>query len=407
MATAPDIEAPESALESFRARARDWLAANFPPSLKGKDNAMSAVEGPTEETPEQRAWREAIGAKGWGVPTWPKEYGGGGLDRAEARVLQEEMQRAGAWNPIGGMGVMMFGPTLLEYGSEEQKKEHIPAIARGEVRWCQGYSEPGAGSDLASLQTFAADAGDHYVVNGQKTWTSGGQWADKCFMLVRTDKTKKHEGITFLLVDMDTPGIEVRPIELISGFSPFCETFFTDVRVPKANRVGAEGQGWTIGKRLLQHERNSLSGGGSAAGRLFAQGVPLSQIAKQYVGVDEQGRIADADLRTRIARHEMDLRAFLLTLRRSALEAKSNQGPSAATSIMKNVGARIIQERSELLIEIRGFAGLGWEGEGFGEDELKDVRSWLFGKAVSIYGGSSEIQNNVIAKRILGMLDHQ
>ncbi len=407
MASASEIDAPPDALAAFRAEVRDWLAANFPPSLKGRDNAMSAVEGPTEEDEEQRAWREAIGAKGWGVPTWPSDYGGGGLSRAEARVLQEEMARIGAWNPIGGMGVMMFGPTLLEYGSEEQKREHIPAIARGEVRWCQGYSEPGAGSDLASLQTFAEDRGDHYLVNGQKTWTSGGQWADKCFMLVRTDKTKKHEGITFLLVDMDSPGVEVRPIELISGFSPFCETFFTDVKVPKANRVGEEGQGWTIGKRLLQHERNSLSGGGSASGRLFAAGAPLSQIAKQAIGVDAEGRLADAELRGKIVRHEMDIRAFMATLRRSALEAKSNQGPSAATSIMKNVGARIIQDRAELLIEIRGMAGLGWEGEGFDEAALKDTRAWLFGKAVSIYGGSSEIQNNVIAKRILGMLDHQ
>ncbi|MGK6355067.1 acyl-CoA dehydrogenase family protein [Sphingomonas sp. DT-207] len=406
MATAPEIEAPANPLDAFRAEVREWLAVHFPPSLKGRDNAMSAVEGPTEEDAEQRAWRVAMGEKGWGVPTWPKEYGGGGLSRAEARVLQEEMARIGAWNPIGGMGVMMFGPTLLEYGSEEQKREHIPAIARGEVRWCQGYSEPGAGSDLASLQTFAEDRGDHYLVNGQKTWTSGGQWADKCFMLVRTDKTKKHEGITFLLCDMDAPGVEVRPIRLISGSSPFCETFFTDVKVPKANRVGEEGQGWTIGKRLLQHERTSLSGGGSAAGRMFA-GTSLSQIAKKYVGVDEQGRIADAELRNRIVRHEMDLRAFMLTLRRAGLEAKSNQGPSAASSIMKNVGARIMQERSELLIEIRGMAGLGWEGEGFGEEELRDVRGWLFGKAVSIYGGSTEIQNNVIAKRILGMLDHQ
>lgn len=406
MATAPDTEALADPIDAFRAEARAWLAANFPPSLKGKDNAMSAVEGPHEENEEERAWRAAMGAKGWGVPTWPAEYGGGGLSRAQARVLQEEMARIGAWNPIGGMGVMMFGPTLLEYGSEAQKREHIPPIARGEVRWCQGYSEPGAGSDLASLQTFAEDRGDHYVVNGQKTWTSGGQWADKCFMLVRTDKTKKHEGITFLLVDMDTPGVEVRPIRMISGASPFCETFFTDVRVPKANRVGEEGQGWTIGKRLLQHERTSLSGGGSSAGRMFA-GMPLSAIAKKHVGTDAEGRISDADLRQRIVRHEMDLRAFLLTLRRASLEAKSNQGPSAASSIMKNVGARIMQERSELLIEIRGFAGLGWEGEGFEEDALKDVRSWLFGKAVSIYGGSTEIQNNVIAKRILGMLDHQ
>jgi alkylation response protein AidB-like acyl-CoA dehydrogenase len=405
MATA-EIDTPVDAIEAFRGHVREWLGAHFPPALKGKDNAMSAVEGPQESTPEESAWQQAMGEKGWGVPTWPKEYGGGGLSRGEARVLQEEMARIGAWNPIGGMGVMMFGPTLLEYGSEEQKREHIPAIAKGIVRWCQGYSEPGAGSDLASLQCFAEDGGDHYVVNGQKTWTSGGQWADKCFMLVRTDKTKKHEGITFLLCDMDTPGVEVKPIRLISGSSPFCETFFTDVKVPKANRVGEEGQGWTIGKRLLQHERSSLSGGGSAAGRMFS-GAPLGQLAKKYVGVDEQGRIADADLRSRIVRHEMDLRAFMLTLRRASAEARSNQGPSAATSIMKNVGARIMQERSELLIEIRGLAGLGWEGEGFDEEAIKDVRTWLFGKAVSIYGGSTEIQNNVIAKRILGMLDHQ
>lgn len=406
MASAAELDSPADALEAFRAEVREWLAANFPATLRGQDNAMSAVEGPTEDTPEQAEWKKAMGAKGWGVPTWPAEYGGGGLSAAEARVLQVEMARVGAWNPIGGMGVMMFGPTLLEYGSEEQKRAHIPSIARGEIRWCQGYSEPGAGSDLASLQTFAEDHGDHYVVNGQKTWTSGGQWADKCFMLVRTDKTKKHEGITFLLCDMDAPGVEVRPIRLISGSSPFCETFFTDVKIPKSNRVGEEGQGWTIGKRLLQHERSSLSGGGSTAGRMFT-GTPLSTLAKKHVGVDGEGRIADADLRTRIIRHEMDLRAFLLTLRRAALEAKAGQGPSATSSIMKNVGARIMQERSELLIEIRGLAGLGWEGEGFEEEALRDVRSWLFGKAVSIYGGSTEIQNNVIAKRILGMLDHQ
>ncbi|MCW3836764.1 acyl-CoA dehydrogenase family protein [Sphingomonas canadensis] len=406
MATAPEVEAPADPLEAFRAQARAWLAENFPPALKGKDNSMSAVEGPTELNADEAAWKQAMGEKGWGVPTWPAEYGGGGLDRAEARVLAEEMGRIGAWNPIGGMGVMMFGPTLLEYGSEAQKREHIPPIVRGEIRWCQGYSEPNAGSDLANLQTFAEDRGDHYVVNGQKTWTSGGQWADKCFALVRTDKSKKHEGISFLLIDMDTPGVEVRPIRLISGSSPFCETFFTDVKVPKANLVGRVGEGWTIGKRLLQHERSSLSGGGSTAGRMFL-GEPISSIAKRWLGTDDQGRIADLDLRTRIVRHEMDLRAFLLTLRRAQLEAKSNQGPSATSSIMKNVGARIMQERSELLIEIRGLAGLGWEGEGFGEEELKDVRTWLFGKAVSIYGGSTEIQNNVIAKRILGMLDHQ
>ncbi|MDQ2879643.1 MAG: acyl-CoA dehydrogenase family protein [Pseudomonadota bacterium] len=405
MATAADLDRPADTLDAFRDEARAWLAAHFPPALKGKDNAMSAVDGPTALSPDEEAWKKAMGDKGWGVPAWPADYGGGGLSKAEARVLQQEMDRIGAWNPIGGMGVMMFGPTLLEYGSEGQKREHIPAIAKGEVRWCQGYSEPGAGSDLASLQMFAEDKGDHYLVNGQKTWTSGGQWADKCFALVRTDKTKKHEGISFLLIDMTAPGVEVKPIQLISGSSPFCETFFTDVKVPKGNLVGREGEGWTIGKRLLQHERQNLSGGGSTAARLFG-GKPLADLAKEYRG-EENGRIADADLRTRIVRHEMDKRAFALTLRRAQRDAKSNQGPSAATSIFKNVGARITQDRAELGIEIMGLAGLGWEGEGFGEDELAQTRTWLWGKAVSIYGGSSEIQNNVIAKRILGMLDHQ
>lgn len=405
MATLAEDAATADSTDAFRAEARAWLAANFPPSLKGKDNGMSAVEGPQELSADELAWKAAMGEKGWGVPTWPAAYGGGGLSRAEARVLDQEMARIGAWNPIGGMGVMMFGPTLLEYGSEAQKHEHIPAIARGEVRWCQGYSEPNAGSDLANLQTFAEDHGDHYIVNGQKTWTSGGQWADKCFALVRTDKSNKHGGITFVLIDMRDPGVEVRPIRLISGQSPFCETFFTNVKVPKSDRVGEEGQGWTIGKRLLQHERSSLSGGGSTASRLFA-GKPLSDMAKQYRG-EADGKVADSDLRMRIVRHEMDKRAFALTLRRAALESKANQGPSAATSIMKNVGARITQTRAELAIEIMGMQGLGWEGEGFTATELEQTRTWLWGKAVSIYGGSTEIQNNIVAKRILGMLDHQ
>ena len=406
MATAPELDRAADSTAAFREEARAWLEANFPQSLRGRDNSMATVEGGGEESADETAWRKAMGEKGWGVPTWPKQYGGGGLSRAETRVLQEEMGKVGAYNPIGGMGVMMFGPTLLEYGTEEQKQEHIPSIATGEVRWCQGYSEPGAGSDLASLQTFGEDKGDHYVVNGQKTWTSGGQWADKCFALVRTDKTKKHEGITFMLIDMKDPGVEVRPIRLISGQSPFCETFFNDVKVPKGNVVGQPGQGWTIGKRLLQHERSSLSGGSGSASRMNA-GKGVIDLAKDYRGTDEKGRLNDGDLRMRLVRHEMDSRAFALTLRRAALEAKSNQGPSAATSIMKNVGARLTQDRAELSIEVMGMQGLGWEGEGFTPGELAQTRNWLWGKAVSIYGGSTEIQNNIISKRILGMLDHQ
>ena len=388
--------------ELFRTEARTWLEENFPPSMKNVDLAMS-VETPTGDA---RLWKERIGAKGWGTPTWPKAYGGGGLTSAEARILQQEMAKIGARNPIGGMGVMMFGPTLLEYGTEEQKQRHIPSIVTGEIRWCQGYSEPGAGSDLAALQTKAEDMGDHFLVNGQKVWTSGAQYADWCFCLVRTDPNHKHEGISFVLFDMKTPGVEVRPIKLISGASPFCETFLTDVKVPKENLVGPLNGGWTIGKRLLQHERNSLSGGGGSAGR-FAAGKPIDELAKEYIGVDETGRIADPDLRSRIIRHQMEAKAFMLTLARAAAESKGNQSPSSATSIMKNVGSKVGQERAELAVEIMGSNGLGWEGEGFSEDELNQTRNWLGGKATTIYGGSAEIQNNIIAKRILGLLDHQ
>ena len=403
MATQPDIDL-HSEEEAFRTEVQQFLAENFPEELKGKGNALSAIEGPDEENEAERAWREAMGERGWGVPTWPKEYGGGGLTRKQAAILNEELAKAGAYNPIGGMGVMMFGPTLLEYGSEEQKHEHIPPIARGEVRWCQGYSEPNAGSDLANLQTTAEDKGDHYLVNGQKTWTSGGQWADKCFCLVRTDRSDKHKGISFLLIDMDAPGVEVRPIQMISGMSPFCETFFTDVKVPKDNLVGEEGQGWTIGKRLLQHERTNLSGGGSMA-RLM--GASLSDIAKKYVGTDETGQLADKVLRDRIADFDIRWNAFLLTARRAGEESKAQGGVSEISSVLKKLGTKLGQERAEMLIEIMGMQALGWEGEGFSESELSGTRAWLFGKATTIYGGSTEIQNNIIAKRVLGMLDHQ
>ncbi|MGZ5933781.1 MAG: acyl-CoA dehydrogenase family protein [Rhizomicrobium sp.] len=400
-------EKVDTELEVFRAEAREWLENNFPPSLKGKGGMMMGEGGP-ETSADFATWKKAMGEKGWGVPTWPKQYGAGGLSQAQARVLQQEMNRIGAWNPIGGMGVMMFGPTLLEFGSEEQKKKHVPGIVKGEVWWCQGYSEPGAGSDLASLRTQCVDKGDHFLVNGQKIWTSGAQYADMCFALVRTDNTKKHEGISFLLIDMKSPGVEVRPIKLISGNSPFCETFFTDVKVPKENLMGPLNGGWTIGKRLLQFERAGL-GGGVGGGGLNRGGETrsLDQVAKHYIGSDERGRIADADLRARVTNHLMDTRAFMLTIQRSMAEAKGNASPSFTTSIMKNAGSRIGQDRAELLIEIMGNQGLGWDGEGFSRDELDTVRGWLGGKATTIYGGSAEIQNNIISKRVLGLLDHQ
>ena len=386
--------------DAFRAEARAWLEANFPPSLKGK--SLSYIEEATPDTPEIKAWTKAMGDKGWGVPTWPKAYGGGGLSAPEARVLQQEMSRVGAWNPIGGMGTMMFGPTLLEYGTEEQKQTHIRAIAKQEVWWCQGFSEPGAGSDLASLQTKAEDRGDHFLVNGSKIWTSGAQFADMCFCLVRTDTTRKHEGISFLMIDMHDPGVEVRPIKLIAGSSPFCETFFTNARAEKKDLVGPLNGGWTIAKRLLQHERSGLTGAG---GGLGAGGKPIEQLAKEYVGMDDKGRLADADLRQRLVTNAINMRAFQQTAMRAMVESKGNAGPSSATSIMKNAGTQLIQERHEMALEIMGHQGLGWEGDAFTPDELAAVRGWLFGKAFTIFGGSQEVQSNIVSKRILGLPD--
>lgn len=394
-------------VDDFRLQVRDWLAENCPAEMREpvRDEGDVCWGGRTFafKNEAQKNWLGLMAERGWTVPDWPKEYGGGGLSPAEAKILRQEMARINARNPLYSFGISMLGPALLKYGTEEQKKRFLPEIARGEIRWCQGYSEPGAGSDLAALQTRAEDKGDHFLVNGQKTWTSGGQWADWCFALVRTDPTRKHEGISFLLIDMRSPGVEVRPIRLISGSSPFCETFFTDVEVPKDNLVGPLNGGWTIGKRLLQHERTNLSGGGRLAA---AMGRSLADVAKHYLGTDEEGRIADPDLRQRITRYEMRMRAFLVTARRVMEEAKGG-GVSTASSILKNVGAELTQERAELVIEIMGMKGLGWEGEGFTEAELTATRSWLWGKAVTIYGGSTEIQNNVVAKRILGMLDHQ
>jgi alkylation response protein AidB-like acyl-CoA dehydrogenase len=296
----------------------------------------------------------------------------------------------------------MLGPVLLEFGNEEQKREHLPRIVRGEIRWCQGYSEPAAGSDLAGLQCRAEDRGDHYLVNGQKIWTSFADQADWIFCLVRTNATApKHDGISFLLIDMETPGITVAPIRLISGSSPFCQTFFQDVRVPKRNLVGRLDQGWTIAKRLLQHERSMISTmGGQGRGRATG----LTEQARRYVG-ERDGRLADPVLRDDLAQHELDNLCFTLTLRRSAEEAKAAHGPSHTSSMFKYYGTELNKRRMELWMSITGAQGLGWEGEGWSAEELQGARAWLRSKGNSIEGGTSEVQLNVIAKRVLGLPD--
>jgi alkylation response protein AidB-like acyl-CoA dehydrogenase len=397
-------------LEAFRAAARAWLEANCPPSMR-RDAPNAADEGAevvwggrraTYKNPDAKLWLDRMAERGWTAPTWPRDYGGGGLSADEARVVSQEMARIKARPPLFSFGLWMLGPVLLEYGSEAQKREHLPKIARGEIRWCQGYSEPGAGSDLASLRTRCEDKGDHFLINGQKIWTSYADQADWIFCLVRTDTTKKHEGISFILFDMASPGVEARPIKLISGSSPFCETFFTDVKVPKENLVGRLNGGWDIAKRLLQYERQNISSGGFGGGA----GVELEEVAKRYAG-EADGRIADPDLRARIAAHRMEARAFALTVRRLEQDAKAKKGPSPAVSIIKYEAAKLNQDRCELMIEAMGLRGLGWEGDGFAPAEISTTRSWLRSKGNSIEGGTSEVNLNVVAKRVLGLLDHQ
>ncbi len=394
-----------SDLEQFRSETRLWLEANCPASMRGPMSEDEAVWGGRNaqfKSDDAKLWLQRMGERGWTAPGWPKTYGGGGLSGDEIRVLNEELARIGARPALLSFGIWMLGPVLLEYANEEQKKEHLPKIVRGEIRWCQGYSEPGAGSDLAGLRTRAEDRGDHFLVNGQKVWTSYADKADWIFCLVRTDTARKHEGISFLLFDMKSPGVEARPIKLISGSSPFCETFFTDVKVPKANLVGRLNGGWEIAKRLLQYERQNISAGGFGGGA----GVELEEIAKSYVG-EHEGRIAEPDLRARIAAHRMEAKAFALTVRRVEAEAKAGKGVGPAASILKYAAAKLNQERCELMIEAMGYQGLGWTGDRFTRDEIAATRGWLRSKGNSIEGGTSEINLNIVAKRVLGLLDHQ
>ena len=383
------------ALEDFRAEARAWLADNCPPGVRA---------GQPGDRDDARLWRERLIEKGWSAPTWPTEYGGGGLDNEEYMALIQELRRVRAGVPFGGMGLSLIGPTLLELGTEDQKRRHIPPIVRGEVNWCQGYSEPSSGSDLASLRTRAVDNGDHFVINGQKIWTSGAQFADWMFALVRTDPdVPKHEGISFVLLTMHQPGVTVKPIRLISGSSPFCETFFDDAIAKKEDLVGELNKGWTIGKRLLQFERGSMASlvGGAA---VREAGPTLEGRAKDYAG-ESDGRIADDSLRARIIEHNINNQAFRLTQRRTMEEAKDGRTPGPATSIFKMYGTELQQDKSSLLVEMRGTRGLGWDGDGFDGAEIGDTRAFLANRAASIYSGSNEIQRNIIAKRVLGLPD--
>ncbi len=396
-------------LETFRAETRTWLEANCPAALVGRgDSALEGVWGGRKwvwSDPDRKAWFERMVERGWTAPGWPEEYGGGGLEPAEAKILAQEMRGLRIPQPLIGFGLTMIGPTLLQFGTEEQKKEHLTRICRGEIRWCQGYSEPGAGSDLASLQMKAERDGDEFIVNGTKVWTSYADQCDWIFALTRTDSGgKKQDGITFLLIDMDDPGVKVSPILLISGSSPFCETHFSDVRVPVENVLGEIDGGWTVAKALLGHERGMVADAFGSAGGGGGRRKGLADLAKDYAGRDGE-RIADAVFRDRVARNEMDTRAFMLTVQRSKDAARAGHRPGPETSLFKVYATELNKRRYELMVELMGPQGLGWEGEGFDPTELAVTREWLRSRGNSIEGGTSEIQLNIIAKRVLGLPD--
>lgn len=381
-------------LEQFRSETRAWLEANCPAemreSVRDEDDMFWGGRKAVYKNDAQKAWFEACVAKGYTVPAWPKEYGGAGLSPAEAKVLREEMSRINARAPLSSFGIWMLGPALLQFGTEAQKLKYLNEIARGEIRWCQGYSEPGSGSDLVSLQTFGEDKGDHWVVNGQKIWTSYANHADWIFCLVRTDKQDKYRGITFMLFDMESAGVSTKPILLISGNSPFCETFFDNVKVPKDQYVGEINRGWDVAKYLLGHEREMISGAGGGA-RTAGVGAALAKNAG----------VLDPLLRAEMAIFDVDALAFSAMGEKFLDEVKVGKAHPAQPNMMKYAGTELNKRRHELMMSAGGTRSLEWESEETGGG--KPARNWLRTKANSIEGGTSEVMLNVIAKRILDL----
>jgi alkylation response protein AidB-like acyl-CoA dehydrogenase len=389
-------------LGAFRQDTRAWLADNCPPGARGPGPVSNGSSKITITDRDTRLWLDRMIERGWTVPAWPEEYGGGGLSKEEYVILLEEMAAIGARPALSSFGTSMIGPTLLEVGTPEQKQRHLPRIARAEVEWCQGYSEPGSGSDLASLRTRAEDRGDHFQITGQKIWTSGAQHADWMFILVRTDPdAPKHEGISFLLLPMDQPGVTVKPIRLISGESRFNETFFDNAIASKDDLVGELNKGWSVGKRLLQHERSGMESLVSGSARGGEEGLIAE--ARRCLG-DDHGRIADAAWRDRVLTYEMNNRVFRLAQRR-AVEESEGGTPGPVTSIFKVYGSELQQDFYDIMTRIRGVRGFGWDEANFNNAELETTRQWLYYRAGSIYSGSNEIQRNIIAKRVLGLPD--
>jgi acyl-CoA dehydrogenase len=389
--------------DTFRTEARAWLETHCPPSQRQpivREEQIWAGSKATFPSEEARLWFEAMRDRGWTAPTWPTEYGGGGLDAEQARILEQEMARLNCRPPLYDMGLWMLGPALLTYGTPEQKASHIPRIVRGEVRWAQGYSEPGAGSDLASLTTRAEDRGDHFVVSGTKIWTTRADVADWIFCLVRTDQAApKREGISFLLIDMSSAGVSTRPIPLISGESEFCQTFFDEVQVPKDNLVGTLNGGWLVAKELLKHERKLMATMEAITEKVD---VGLVDLAKSRLPMTAEGKIADGELRARIAEHLMQADALADLNEMIYRGMRASQLDPALPLTLKYIGTTEQQRKDELMLEILGSDGLDMESRESPE-LARMVRNWAYNKAHTIAGGTSEIQLNIIARRGLGL----
>ena len=379
----------------FRDEVRSWIGSAMPDAMRVK-----AENGTSFDNDDSRAWHRILFEKGWAAPHWPKQYGGTGWDVTRRFIFGEELVRANT-PALSPFGLGMVAPLIMQFGTPEQKERFLPKILSGEEQWCQGYSEPNAGSDLASLQLRAERDGDDYILNGQKTWTSAAQYADWIFLLCRTDgEGKKQEGITFLLADIkNTPGISVKPFLTTGGTPAFSDTWFENARVPQANRVGPEGGGWTIAKALLGHERTGIGGVGQSARWLST----VKRIARD-TPVGKGTLYDDGAFRRRIARLQMRHRALTMANYRTLAAAQVGRAPGPESSILKIVGTELGQEITELAVDALGPAAQLWFGAP--EGTIEEYQRWItsefnYLRATTIYGGSNEIQKNIISKHIL------
>jgi len=377
---------------AFRDEVRAFLQAKL------TDRIKQAVSGGYIDKDTIVQWQKILYEQGWIAPGWPQQYGGTGWSITQRFIFENECADAGAPSVVP-FGLKMVAPVIYTFGSEEQKQRFLPDILQSNVWWCQGYSEPGAGSDLAALQTRAERDGDDYIVNGQKIWTTYAQHADWIFCLVRTDSSaKKQEGISFLLIDMKTPGIEVRKINSIDNQHSLNEVFFDNVRVPVANRIGEENKGWTYAKVLLTHERTAIAG--------VAQSKRAIERLKQIAAREMSGGVPlleDEMFRTRLARIEVDLMALEYTELRAIASVADGGAPGPESSILKIRGTEIQQAISELSVEACGYYAHAL-GDAIGNDYAAGVSTkYLYGRASTIYGGSNEVQKNIIAKMVLGL----